>query len=181
MCSVPESGKRCSSCNEWKPYEQFHRGNGYRDGYTGQCKRCRWLVQKAYRSKSPEVHRESVKRWYIRHGNAYFKKWQQQNRTIVRKASNDWKKRNSERSTHYVNQYRARRLSAPGSHTQEEWTALCQRVKYRCVACGLQTALTRDHIVPLAVGGSDYINNIQPLCKPCNSRKGVASTDFRAG
>ena len=59
-----------------------------------------------------------------------------------------------------------------GTHTQEEWIALCESVSYRCVKCGGYTlALTKDHIVFLYLGGSDAIENIQPLCRRCNSSR----------
>jgi 5-methylcytosine-specific restriction endonuclease McrA len=51
---------------------------------------------------------------------------------------------------------------------------------YRCVACSADDVpLTRDHIIPISRGGSDAIENIQPLCQSCNSRKHTNAIDYR--
>ena len=39
--------------------------------------------------------------------------------------------------------------------------------------------LSVDHIVPLSLGGSNDISNIQPLCRACNSIKWAKIIDFR--
>lgn len=47
--------------------------------------------------------------------------------------------------------------------------------------CGIfLSALTPDHVVPLSRGGTNYIDNIQPLCGPCNSQKHAKTIDFRS-
>jgi len=74
---------------------------------------------------------------------------------------------------------RARKLLADGSHTFGEWELLKKQYGFRCLGCGQVEPviqLTEDHIIPLSKGGSDYIENIQPLCKSCNSRKGANVT-----
>lgn len=48
-----------------------------------------------------------------------------------------------------------------------------QRDGYACVLCGSHDDLTLDHIIPVAVGGTNDPDNLQTMCRPCNSRKGV--------
>lgn len=37
---------------------------------------------------------------------------------------------------------------------------------------GHEVMMTKDHTFPLSKGGPDRFNNIQPMCMPCNERKG---------
>lgn len=68
---------------------------------------------------------------------------------------------------------RARKAGAAGSHTLSEWRAICARQRNLCTACGDECKLTKDHVVPLSMGGSNDASNLQGLCGPCNSRKGA--------
>lgn len=69
-----------------------------------------------------------------------------------------------------ANRY-AREKGAVGNHTLQEWEELKNKYNYKCAICGKKTILTKDHIIPLSKGGSNYILNIQPLCRNCNSKK----------
>lgn len=63
--------------------------------------------------------------------------------------------------------------------TEDEWIALCKAHDNKCAACGKATKLHVDHIVPRIKGGADTIDNIQPLCKSCNAKKGTRIIDYR--
>lgn len=50
---------------------------------------------------------------------------------------------------------------------------LAERDGRSCKHCGTTEKLTVDHIVPRSRGGTNDINNLQILCRACNSRKGA--------
>lgn len=65
-------------------------------------------------------------------------------------------------------------MGAEGTHNQIEWETLKALYGYICPCCGKKEPeiyLTEDHIIPLSMGGSNWISNIQPLCVSCNSKK----------
>lgn len=47
------------------------------------------------------------------------------------------------------------------------------RDDFRCKHCGVRDNLAVDHIIPESRGGTLDFDNLQTLCKPCNSRKGA--------
>jgi 5-methylcytosine-specific restriction endonuclease McrA len=82
----------------------------------------------------------------------------------------------------FAHRRRARLLAAEGSFTTQEWLELLARHP-TCPGCGrrwediplprhMQSVVTRDHVIAVSKGGSNGIENIQPLCYSCNSRKG---------
>ena len=85
----------------------------------------------------------------------------------------DWQN-NKERINFRSRLREDRERNAIGKHTFEEWITLKSKYHNKCVNCKKQEPaikLTRDHIIPLTMNGSNNIDNIQPLCGSCNSSK----------
>lgn len=74
---------------------------------------------------------------------------------------------------------RTRIMGGYGSFTEEEWEAIKKKFNCRCLCCGKEKKLERDHVIPISKHGTNTIDNIQPLCKSCNASKGIKSTDYR--
>lgn len=84
-----------------------------------------------------------------------------------------------ERARNYID----RKNKAEGRHSERQWIEK-QKLYHRCPGCQriwaeipirpdrrYKRVWTKDHIVPLGQGGSDDIDNIQPLCYKCNFGK----------
>jgi len=82
---------------------------------------------------------------------------------------------------------RQRNLRERGSHTQEDIDRLYASQCGVCTGCGLQLENSRDrrvknhyevdHVMPVALGGSNTADNLQLLCCPCNRRKHAMHPD----
>lgn len=52
------------------------------------------------------------------------------------------------------------------------WAQALRRHGRRCYVCGaVGVPLERDHIIPVAEGGSNEVENCAPICKPCHKLK----------
>lgn len=69
----------------------------------------------------------------------------------------------------------------PGSHTNEEWLAVVSWYGGKCLKCGKDGKMSKDHVIPVTwEGANDDYSNLQPLCCSCNSAKGnYSDADYR--
>ena len=78
---------------------------------------------------------------------------------------------------------RACKANADGSHTNKDIRRIYCFQNGKCARCKkrlLFNKITVDHIIPLSWGGDNDANNLQILCKSCNSSKGARhATDYR--
>lgn len=90
-----------------------------------------------------------------------------------REYSRIWRKANPEIKRAYDSLRRARKRSAEGQFTASDIARIRKLQRDRCAHCRipLKGEGTRDHIIALVNGGTNWPANIQLLCKPCNNRK----------
>lgn len=101
------------------------------------------------------------------------------------KATRAYRRKFPERTRAWKNKRRMLVEGLGGEFTPQQWNSLLKQHNGQCVRCGLQLwdKLTVDHIIPVSKwldwtkqnGEPNYkcgdIENIQPLCSICNSRK----------
>jgi len=83
-----------------------------------------------------------------------------------------WENKNPEKKKALDREYGYRRRNYnAGVFDRKAWDAKLEIIGKKCVKCCSIERVEIDHIKPLSKGGTNHIDNLQPLCKNCNSRK----------
>jgi 5-methylcytosine-specific restriction endonuclease McrA len=142
---------------------------------------------RTWRRENPEKRKAQDLAYYQRNKDKEAErkaKYRNENLDKVRELARQSYHRNKHKGN-YSKNYKIRQdriLSNGGAYSTKEWTDLCEAYNYTCLCCERkepEIKLTPDHVVPLVLGGSSNIDNIQPLCETCNKVKGVKVIDYR--
>lgn len=183
------AGQECGICGEWKPLTEYPENGKARNGIHYYCHRCMADKSRRLWEKDPKAWNERNKSGYHRNRDSRLEtvhRYRQENLEEIRAYD---RKRNKERyaadpASRLVHAHarRARERNAEGHYTADEWRKLCKKHRHTCLRCGRsepEIQLSVDHVIPLSKGGSNGIDNIQPLCRQCNLIKGTKSIDYR--
>jgi 5-methylcytosine-specific restriction endonuclease McrA len=138
--------------------------------------------QKAWRQANLDHSREYFRQWRRENqerATLFSRRWRLSNPEAHAEAGRQWCKNNPVKRLAIAARYRARLVSAPGSFTEDDIERLLEQQGYHCNGCG--TDLLRrfhvDHIIPLSRHGTNWPDNLQCLCHPCNTSKGDKTMD----
>jgi len=172
--------KVCTKCGAVLPAtaEYFHRRNDSRDGLRADCKTCNCERVRLWGEANRERHVENACRWQKANPErrkVHCHRYYEANRERCAENGRRWTQANPDKVRSYVQNRRARKASAPGSHTAKDIRAQYDSQKGRCWWCGCELNGTyhADHRIPLAIGGSNSPENIVIACPTCNLSKGT--------
>jgi 5-methylcytosine-specific restriction endonuclease McrA len=172
--------KVCRICGRMLPFGAFYKQARNRDGLRSYCKSCNKKKMHEWRDENRERFNELRRKEYALHTDRIAKYAQTSKAVASRKALvKRYQKEHPKRYAEYTRVRNHRKRGNGGSYTADEWQALCVKYNYRCVCCRQVKPLTVDHVIPISQGGTSLIDNLQPLCRECNSKKGIQAIDYR--
>lgn len=176
-CQVAET-QRCYRCKKERPLGAFTQRLD--DRHYRMCRPCVSEIMAARTGKRERLAHTDT------HRICYLCRRTLANAEFTQRSNGTFFSACKECNRHvFAQRRRARLQSSEGSYTTMEWQQVVSQYE-RCPMChrewasiepppGRNSPITVDHIVPISQGGSNSIENIQPLCYSCNSKKGGRS------
>jgi 5-methylcytosine-specific restriction endonuclease McrA len=197
--------KTCRRCGKTQPLTDFYREVRSKDGRTSYCASCTLDRVHIYRQTNPGARpkggpsrnsdHDPVRAMTMNreHTTARYHAYHEMNKErrrqrykerayIVGQANARYRRAHRALYRAIQHRRRARERGNGGSFSGQEWMNLKAAYRFQCLCCGQSEphiTLTIDHVLPLINGGKNDILNIQPLCGPCNFRKGRRHIDYR--
>ena len=171
--------KTCIKCGETKSATEFYKHDTTKDRLQSTCKACFKISRAKRYAANPEKEKSLMAAW------------REENIEKVRALQSAYRIANPEKFSGYASKWaslnkeywrikchnrRARLREAGGKLSTDIASKLIVLQKGKC-ACGCKQPLGDnyhlDHIMPIALGGSNTDDNIQLLTATCNLQKGA--------
>lgn len=150
-----------------------------KDRESSLCAECGRICSRRWKLENIYYVREQAKQWG-RDNPERKLDWHRQNRASQHAANRRYYEKNRaamvERGKVSGHRRRALKHKCGGTHTAGDLRAILKAQGHRCVYCRADLRKVKrhlDHIMPLALGGSNGPKNLQYLCEPCNRSKGA--------
>mgnify|MGYP001574360243 CR=1 FL=1 len=196
--------KWCSCCRKWINRSNFHvsRTNKH-DGLNSICKQCNNLKAKKYKEENKDkVSQKRHDKYFAnveesrRKNRETGAKYRKNNPDGIAAISKKYRSNPKTKPKLIENQRRWREKNPVKNRLlwlkrrdadryidfdEEQYLKLYEHYASGdvCMCCGDVNKLHSEHIVPIALGGKTVLDNLQFLCKECNSKKHTKTIDYR--
>ncbi len=176
-----EAQKRWRLANPERAKELVEKAKQKREKYYKKQQSLAYFRRKEENPKHLKEIQHKAQANYLKKHPKYWLEQYQKNPKAHLDSYHKYRKTHLEQVKHTVKMSKAKAKGYKGSYTLQEWKDLKEKYKFTCPKCKQkepEIILTADHIVPLKQGGTNYIANIQPLCRPCNASKRTKTIKF---
>jgi hypothetical protein len=181
--------KICTRCNLELPFESFRKRSDRKCGYQSQCKEC----AKKYSKPTKEKARKYKKTWIENNPDKWKeikRNWHNKNADKINAATRQRRINNPEHIQILDTAAKHRRRARKNNNGYEFYTTkqVVDLYGINCHICNLEIDLTAprkagivgwenglqiDHIIAIANGGPDTLDNVRPAHGLCNLKKGA--------
>jgi 5-methylcytosine-specific restriction endonuclease McrA len=168
--------KTCTKCGETKPKTEFYKNCGAKDGLLTYCKSCAKSNRASRYAANKDKEKADGIAYYAANrdkARATAAAYRAANPEKCRAANSKSSKANPEIRRIANQNRRARKRENGGKLSKGLAAKLLKLQRGKCACCSepLGEDYNLDHIMPLALGGTNTDDNIQLLRQKCNNQK----------